>query len=104
MSNIRRTGINSNMRKNTKGKLTKKDEASIDKMLDNLPEAPKSRVPRNLTQAQRTKLAMHMKNMLDEYLDCFVLVGYTTDGLRMFMTEVNSPLEQDAINNLLMET
>lgn len=92
------------MRKTPKGRLSKKDEASIDKMLDNLPEAPPEKIKRNLSKQQREKMAIQMKNVINEYLDCFMLIGYTPDGLRTFITSVESPKDQDALNNLVAET
>lgn len=104
MNNHNSKSINKIMRKTPKGRLSKKDEASINKMLDNLPEAPPDKVKRNLTRQQREKMAIQMKNVINEYLDCFMLIGYTPDGLRTFITSVESPKDQDALNNLVAET
>jgi len=97
-------GINNNMRKKPKGKLTKQEEKTIDSLLNNLPEAPMENPKRNLSKAQRDKLGLQIKNVIGEYLDCFMLIGYTTDGLRVVINDVKSPRDQDALNNLIADT
>ncbi len=92
------------MRKKPKDRLSKRDELQINKMLDNLPEAPVEKPQRHLSKAQRDKLALQMKSVVGEYLDCFMLIGYTSDGLRTVITDVSSPRDQDALNNLIAET
>lgn len=92
------------MRKKIDGKMTKREEQSIDKMLNNLPEAPKIVKPRVLTQKQREQAALQIKTVVSEYLDCFMLVGYTTEGMRTFIVSTDTPIQQDALNNLIAET
>ena len=104
MSNNNRPKINISMRKKINGKITKREEKSIDNMLNNLPDAPKIIKPRVLTAKQREKMAIQIKSVVAEYLDCFMVVGYTPEGMRTFIVETDTPLQQDALNNLIVET
>lgn len=104
MSNNNRRKINISMRKKINGKITKREEKSIDNMLNNLPDAPKIIKPRVLTAKQREKMAIQIKSVVAEYLDCFMVVGYTPEGMRTFIVETDTPLQQDALNNLIVET
>jgi hypothetical protein len=92
------------MRKKIKGKLTQREENQIDNLLDNLPEAPKDNTKRVLSKEQREKLGVQIKNVIGEYLDCFLVLGYTSEGLRVIINDVKNPRDQDALNNLIAET
>lgn len=55
------------------------------------------------TPEERQKIGLIIKNILSEYLDSFLLIGFTPDGLRAFVSNAPTPRDQDALNNFIPE-
>lgn len=88
--------------KNKSPKITKKEEAEVEKLLNNLEHKnvlPKKR--KNMTLEDKQHVQKAIQSVLSEYMDCYILIGYDLSEGPIMNMEVNSPMQQKAVLALL---
>jgi len=94
-------------------KPTKKDEIAeslqhyqkVDEVINSLPTNP--RLPKgykNLSAEKKAQFVKMLKHLLHEFMDSYMLVGFSADGLETIIVENHgTPLETRGLNDLAFE-
>lgn len=90
-------------------KLTPEEEQEIMKMLEsaanaaNKPHKPRSTKYTPKNHKQRGQLNDAIINRMDEFLNCFLMLGFDTNGSPTIIIDADSELESRALSDLLQE-
>lgn len=89
-----------------KNEPSKSDIKKMKKLLDSVEnlETPKlRRTPKQKTAKEKAALGMAIAHTLSEYTDCYVLLGFDTNGNSMILINSANNLETRALSELIQE-
>lgn len=82
---------------------TKSEIKKIEKFLENIDNSePKIRKkPKMLSPKQKERLGKSIGNAMSEYMDCYIMMGFDTNGNSVVLVNSSSNLEIRALTDLL---
>lgn len=77
---------------------------NIENVLDDLPEVTAPKVLRQLSTQKKEEFVRNLRRVLAEYMDCYMLVGFSVDGLETIVVETHgTPMETRGLNDLSID-
>jgi len=85
-------------------KKKKTDMDAIEQCLEEVPQAIEPHRFNNLSPKQREIFASKIKNLLGQFMDSYMLIGFSVDGLETIIVDTHgTPLETRGLNHLAFE-
>jgi len=76
----------------------------VEKVIDNLPPARMPKKYKNLSPEKKEEFVKKLKHLLHEFMDCYMLVGFSVDGLETMIVENHgTPIETRGLNHLAFD-
>ncbi len=81
---------------------SKSDIKKIEKMLESTGQQDPviRRKPKNLTMDEKVKLGSAIANVLAEYTNCYILIGYDVHGNSIILVNAANDIEHRALESL----
>lgn len=77
---------------------------NIEDVLNDLPDSPIPKQLRHLSDQKKEEFIRNLRRVLAEYMDCYMLVGFSVDGLETIVVETHgTPLETRGLNDLSID-
>jgi hypothetical protein len=83
-------------------KLTKLEKINVDQLLAQAFLRHKDDIV--LDKKHKAKEMQHLSSIIEEYLNCFVLIGYSLQNEKVIMLNMPSPKDEAALIDLLRST
>ena len=85
-------------------KISKRDAQKIDQMLEHLDNKKvnvRKKIKQALSETEKIQQIEAIKNVLSEYMDSYIIIGYDLTEDSMGFVKANSPMQYKAVMSLL---